>query len=113
LETRNVILDEKNDDFVKLLGNFYSIKAEVKYSFHQYNDFFDGWEELQASSGYGLGEEFSNYMRFRSNYFSCEKYDHYAAMFHFEGNASIVDRYILFVRVCQHLVSEIILVMIF
>ncbi len=99
-ETRNTILEEKNYDIVRILGDMYSVKAEKRVSFFQYNESIDDWESHQAI--YGLSEGFQNYMRFKANYFSYSIYNQLTEALFRESDASVIDRYLLFIRISQH-----------
>ncbi len=106
-ETRNIILGEKNQNFVKIFGEFYSLKSEIKHSFSQYNQDFNGWEKQQSEhKNGGLTPEFREYMRFKANYLSWAKYNFFDIMTYYESKASIIDRYIMFIRVAGHIVAE-------
>ena len=105
-ETRNKVLDEKNNAFVQIFGSHTSFKIEKNVSFFQYNEEFNGWQE---NEGLNKNNEFLGiieYFRFKGNYFSYSKYNHLSEILFRESNASIVDRYILFIRTAQHFISE-------
>ncbi|WP_435354261.1 hypothetical protein [Emticicia sp. SJ17W-69] len=105
-ETRNKVLDEKNDAFVQVFGSFTSFKIEKNVSFFQYNVEFNSWQEQE---GLNRNNEFAGiieYFRYKGNFYSYSKYKHLSEILYKESNASIIDRYILFIRIAQHFISE-------
>ncbi|SDP10514.1 hypothetical protein SAMN05428975_0320 [Mucilaginibacter sp. OK268] len=101
-DTRNLYVDEKNANMTQIIGDFYSVKTEAKYSFFQFNDYCDTWEDMQVKSQYGLSERYRNYLRFKVNYFSLRRYSNYSDILYTETTASIVDRYVMVLRIAQH-----------
>jgi hypothetical protein len=105
-DTRNLVLDNKNNTFVQVLGNMFSLKTEKKVSFFQYNDEFNTWAETE---GLKDNEEYAGlleYFRFKGNYFSDSEYNHLPDLLFNEFTSSIVDRYLTFIRLAQHQVTK-------
>lgn len=105
-ETRNDIVDEKNNAFVQILGNMFSVKSENRVSFFQYNEEFNKWQE---NEGLNISQQYSgliDYFRFRGNYFSFAKYNFLPEIVYRECDSSIIDRYLLFIRIAQHLITD-------
>lgn len=105
-ETRNDILDNKNHPFVKAFGDIYSMKAEKRISFFQFNDEINNWLHSQGILGNPKYASLVEYFRFKGNYLSFENYQHYAYLMYMESEASLIDRYLMFKRICHHLISE-------
>ncbi|MDH4461968.1 MAG: hypothetical protein QE277_11115, partial [Flectobacillus sp.] len=99
---RNINSDKTNAQFVKVFSSMYSVKAEHRVSFFQYNEEFSSWEAEIGNKHVKLSE----YFRFKGNYFSISKYNHLAGILFYESQASIIDRYLLFIRISQHVIIE-------
>ena len=105
-KTRNLLLDETNHSNVRAFSDFFSYKAESKVSFFQYNEYFKKWEDFQSKSKYGLSNDFRNFIRFKSNYFSLSSYDNFEFLIYSESGASLIDRYLFLIKVLQHLLEK-------
>lgn len=105
-ETRNKVLDEKNNAFVQVFGSLTSFKTEKNVSFFQYNEEFNSWQEREGLNKIPEFAGIIEYFRFKGNFYSYSRYNHLSEILYRESNASIIDRYILFVRTAQHLLSE-------
>lgn len=103
-EYRNLLLEERNQIYVQIFGNIFSLKAEKNISFFQYNDQLNLWF-FQQNMDDPIYLPLVEYFRFRSNYFSAEKYSEFGHILFNESKASIVDRYLLSTRIINHLVS--------
>ncbi|MEN9702136.1 MAG: hypothetical protein RIR55_1478 [Bacteroidota bacterium] len=104
-ETRNEILDRKNHPFVQAFGDIFSLKAEKRISFFQYNIEINNWMRGQSILGDPEYAALVEYIRFKSNYFSIENYQHFSYLMYKESESSMIDRYLMFKRICQHLLS--------
>lgn len=105
-DTRNIILDKKNNAFVKVLGNLFSLKTEKRISFFQYNDDFNNWQDFEGLNKSDVFNGVIEYFRFKANYFSYTKYNHLPEILFRESNSSIIDRYLTFVRIAQIAITE-------
>lgn len=104
-EVRNQLLDENNHAFVQTLGHMYSEKAEKRITFFQYNEEYAKWKESD-STGIKQIPYLLEYFAFKANYFSKDQYELFTEIIAIENTASLIDRYLLFVRVIQHLVIQ-------
>lgn len=105
-ETRNKVLDKKNNAFVQIFGSLTSFKIEKNVSFFQYNEEFNSWQEHEGLNKNNQFAGIIEYFRFKGNFYSYSKYDHLSEILYRESDSSIIDRYILFIRTAQHFISE-------
>jgi len=105
-ETRNLVLDDKYDPYLHVLGNFYSLKTEKRVSFFQYNEEFNNWLETEGLNDNNSFIKLVEFLRFKGNYFSHSQYNWLDDILFKESNFSIVDRYICFIRIAQHVIVE-------
>lgn len=105
-ETRNKVVNGKNNAFVQIFGSHASFKTESRVTFFQYNEEFNNWQEREGLNKYSEFEGLIEYFRFKGNYYSYSKYNHLSEIIYRESNASIIDRYLLFIRTVQHFISE-------
>lgn len=105
-ETRNRILDSENNAFVQIFGNMFSLKTEKRISFFQYNEEFNNWQDFEGLNNLQQYKGLIDYFRFKGNYFSFSNYNHFSEILYRESNSSIIDRYIIFIRITQHLIID-------
>lgn len=105
-ETRNLILSEKNNAFVQIFGSHISFKTEKRVSFFQYNEEFNNWQNREGLNKIDDAEGIIEFFRFKENYFSYGSYNRQEEIIYREANASIIDRYLMFIRIAQHQIAE-------
>ncbi|PSK89007.1 hypothetical protein [Taibaiella chishuiensis] len=105
-ETRNLVVNDANDMMVQILGNLYSVKAEKKVSFFQFNEITNDFIEQQKLNAYKNGDSYSEYFRFKTNYFSSIRYNHLSYLVYMEEVMSVIDRYLMSTRILQELITR-------
>lgn len=104
-ETRNFLLSEENEMYTRVLSNMFSLKAEKKVSFFQYNDEFSSWVEKQGMRDNPIYQGAIEYFSFRANFFATNK-SNLANIIVTESSFSLIDRYLNFIRVAQLVVVD-------
>lgn len=99
-ETRNLVLDEGNQFNVRVFGEFCSAKAEKQITVSQYNEFVNYWVKK------GVDDSHKEYIRFYLNHFSLNSYQHFPDIYWEHSIYSIIDLYLHFIRLAQHLMSK-------
>ncbi len=100
--TRNLFVDEKNENDFKIAGHFNSIRCESKISFTKFKDHYATWE-AQSAEFFTQHQDAREYYRFKLNYLSNESNEHYDYLIYRGSQGPLIDRYIMFMRVVQQL----------
>lgn len=105
--TRKLFIRDGIDPFVQSFSNIFSIRAERTISFYQFNNEMEKWLDVQGIAGQSEYYDLNEYLRFKGNFFSFTNYSRYASLLYQETGASVVDKYIIFKRVCSHLILDV------
>jgi tetratricopeptide (TPR) repeat protein len=99
-EVLNFIFQNSNNPFVTTIADFWSKRVEKKISQSNYNNKVDTF-----TKDFNTG--LKDYIRFKINFLFDEyEFSDYSEIISYESIFSIVDKYCLFVRICQQIVSK-------
>ena len=105
--SRKLFLKEGVEPFVQSFSNIFSVRAEKNISFFHFNNEIDKWLHVQGILDNDEYYSLNEYLRFRGNYFSYSNYSQYSFFLFQESSASMLDKYLLFKRICSHLILNI------
>lgn len=104
--SRKLFLKEGVEPFVQAFSNIFSVRAEKNISFFHFNIEIDKWLHVQGildnDELFGLNE----YLRFKGNFFSFSNYTQYPFFIFKESGGSVIDKYLMFKRICSHLLLD-------
>jgi len=81
------LLSDQNDAVIEVLARYYSIRVEKNFSHLQYEEIINSY--LDAYKDDNIRE----YLLFKLNFYSKQKYNKKSSFLYMESNASIIDRY--------------------
>lgn len=102
---RKLFLKEGTDPFVQFLASIFSLKSEKNVSFFDFNNVIDKWLDIDGISQDAL-LNLNEYIRFKGSFFSFPNYSRFAYIIYRESSSSVLDKYLLFKRICSHLILD-------
>lgn len=102
--SRKLFMKDGIEPYVQSFSNIFSVRAEKNISFFHFNNEIDKWLHVQGITDSKELYELNEYLRFKGNFFSFANYSQYPYFIYKESSASILDKYLLFKRVCSHLI---------
>ena len=102
--SRKEFLRDGIDPVVQAFSNIFSVRSEKNISFYQFNNEIEKWLHAQGILNEEKLYSINEYIRFRVNFFSFSNYSEYGFFLYRESSASIIDKYLLFIKTCTHLI---------